>query len=90
MYKMSGRQSEDCQMWEVETGENKHKQIGSKKGTLVDGGKEAPELPPLLGAWFPVLGRSCVCVLRPGIKSQGPSGQGTRFSSEWSWSFYGP
>lgn len=81
---MSGRQFEDCQMWEVQAGENKHKQIGSRKGTLVDGGKEAPEPPLLLGAWFPILGRGCVCVLRPGLKTQGHSAQGTRFSSEWS------
>lgn len=38
MYKMPGREFEDRQMWEVQAGESEHKQIRSKKGTLVDGG----------------------------------------------------
>lgn len=71
MYKMPGREFEDRQMWEVQAGESEHKQIRSKKGTLVDGGQEAPEPPLLSGARFPVPGRGQVCVLRPGIKSQG-------------------
>lgn len=85
MYKRPGREFEDRQMWEIRAGESKHKQVRSVKGTLAGGGKKAPEPPLSSGAWFPVLGRGYVCVLRPGTKSQGHSGQvGTRFSSEWS------
>lgn len=52
---MSGREFEVCQMLEAQGGESKHKHIGSKKGRLVDRGEKAPE-PPLLSAWFPILG----------------------------------